>query len=55
MDAGENLSLRHLSAGVAEVSNVQVSTLFKITGQGVDGKTYEATDLCATNPGIGEF
>jgi hypothetical protein len=55
MDAGPNLDLRHLSAGIATVSDVQTSTLFKIVGRGVDGQTYEATDLCATNPSIGEF
>jgi hypothetical protein len=52
---GISASVRHLRAGVTEVEDVQVSTLYKILGTGVDGQTYEASDLCATNPNIREF
>jgi hypothetical protein len=54
-DSGANYDLRNLMAGAAEVANVQTSSVYKIVGVGSDGKTYEATDLCATNPVINEL
>lgn len=51
----EHSTLRNLLAGVVEIENVQTSSQYKIVGQGADGKTYEATDLCAVAPDVNEF
>ncbi len=41
-------------AGSDEVGPA-ASSIYKISGLGTDGETYEATDLCATNPIIREL
>lgn len=45
---------RHLRAGVVEVDGVEASTVYKLLGRGVDGREYQAADLCAVNPVIRE-
>jgi hypothetical protein len=44
----------HDFAGATIVRGVETSTVYKISGIGTDGETYEASDVCAVRPVVNE-